>query len=192
MFCTQYPCVSGTTRPVIDAMAASHVLLAMLVAFSVAALVHGEYRKQHPAPSLPMLLLLLQHLKIPPEILKFIPTLPHKHAAKRSFNDYAGKEESTNKLEGLTKALSASGDVLLQAKTQKSFDRVAVGKAVTGGWMKLRQAADSRRAYASRTAAEATSPNGGRKLLTGVGQFTTICVWGWVRGEGRGRGAGGG
>lgn len=57
-----------------------------------------------------------------------------------------GKRESNTKMEGVAKALATSEDSLGQARPQSGFMRVAVGRAVTGGWQKNLQAAAATKA----------------------------------------------
>lgn len=70
-----------------------------------------------------------------------------------------GKRESNTKLESFAQALATSEDSIGQARPQSGFMRVAVGRAVTGGWQKNLQAA---------AATKATDQFGRRLRASGV------------------------
>jgi hypothetical protein len=83
----------------------------------------------------------------------------------------AGKGESSTRLDSFAQAIAASEDGMDQQRHHQGFARVAVGRAVTGGWEKARQAAAHRKNFASLAQAnyqpKKATDQFGRKMLSG-------------------------
>lgn len=71
----------------------------------------------------------------------------------------------------MAEALEASEDNIAQIQAQKGFARVAVGRAVTGGWEKARKAVAQRKNFANLAQAgpepKKATDRFGRKMLSG-------------------------